>query len=120
MKIAQVSKEKKVSIDSLRYYERIGLIPPVKRLPGGIRDYSEKDLKWLDFMMEVRSAGVSIEPLIDYVRLCGEGLHTIPARRDLWDDECDLLEEKIHALQATLAQLKGKADHYEALLKGEN
>lgn len=120
MKISEVSKEKKVSIDSLRYYERIGLLAPVKRNAGGIRDYSGQDLRWLDLVIAVRSAGLSIEPLIDYVQLFGAGPHTVPARRDLWVEECDLLEEKIHALQATLAQLRGKADHYEALLKGEN
>ena len=118
MKIAQVSKEKHVTIDSLRYYERIGLIPPVKRIKGGIREYSEADLKWLDFVMEVRSAGVSIEPLIDYVRLCGEGLRTVPARRDLWEDECELLEKRIRGLQETLAQMKSKMDHYDGMLKG--
>jgi DNA-binding transcriptional MerR regulator len=118
MKIAQVSKEKHVSIDSLRYYERIGLIPPVKRIAGGIREYSDEDLKWLDFVMEVRAAGVSIEPLIDYVRLCGEGLHTVPARRDLWVDECDLLEKKIHELQETMAQMKEKVEHYNEMRKG--
>ena len=118
MKIAQVSKEKHVTIDSLRYYERIGLIPPVKRIKGGIREYSEAGLKWLDFVMEVRSAGVSIEPLIDYVRLCGEGLHTVPARRDLWEDECELLEKRIRGLQETLAQMRAKMDHYDGMLKG--
>jgi len=118
MKIAQVSKEKNMSIDSLRYYERIGLIPPVKRVAGGIREYSDEDLQWLDFVMEVRSAGGSIEPLIDYVRLCGEGLHTIPARRDLWDDESELLEKRILGLQETLAQMKAKAEYYDWMLKG--
>jgi DNA-binding transcriptional MerR regulator len=118
MKIAQVSKEKKVSLDSLRYYERIGLIPPVKRTAGGIRDYSKKDLEWLDFLIAVRSAGVSIEPLIDYVRLCAEGFHTIPARRDLWEDECELLEKRILELQETLAQMKAKAEYYDWMLKG--
>lgn len=118
MKIAQVSKEKNVSIDSLRYYERIGLIPPVKRIKGGIREYSDEDLQWLDFMMEVRLAGVSIEPLIDYVRLCGEGLHTVQAKRDLWVDECDLLEKRIRGLQETLAQMKDKVAHYDRVLRG--
>lgn len=118
MKIAQVSKEKNISLDGLRYYERIGLIPPVKRIGGGIREYSDEDLKWLDFVIEVRSAGVSIEPLIDYVRLCGEGLHTVPARRDLWEDECDLLEKRIRGLQETLAQMKAKVAHYDGLLRG--
>jgi len=117
MKIAQVSKEKHVSIDSLRYYERIGLLPPVKRVAGGMRDYSEEDLQWLDSVTAVQSAGLSIEPLIDYVQLCTEGLHTVPARRDLWEDECDLLEKRIRGLQETLAKMKGKVDHYDGMLK---
>jgi DNA-binding transcriptional MerR regulator len=118
MKIAQVSKEKKLSFDSLRYYERIGLLPPVKRVAGGIRDYSEEDLQWLDFVIAVQSAGLSIEPLIDYVQLCGEGLHTVPARRDLWVDERDLLEKKILDLQETLAQMKEKVERYDGMFKG--
>jgi hypothetical protein len=68
--------------------------------------------------MEVRSVRVSIEPLIDYVRLCGEGLHIVPARRDLWDDVCELLEKRVRGLQETLAQMKGKVAHYEGILKG--
>ena len=118
MNIAQVSKEKNVTTDSLRYYERIGLIPPVNRIKGGIRDYTEEDLRWGDFVKCMRSAGLSIESLIEYTRLCGEGPPTVPARIDLLVDECDLLEKRILGLQEALAQLKGKVDGYEDMLKG--
>ncbi|CZR00003.1 helix turn helix mercury resistance [Trichococcus palustris] len=118
MNIAQVSKEKNITTDSLRYYERIGLIPPVSRTIRGVRDYTKEDLRWVDFVMCMRSAGLSIESLIEYVRLCGEGSPTVPARRDLLVDECDLLEKRILGLQGALAQLKEKVDGYEGMLKG--
>lgn len=49
MNIKQVSEAKGISPDTLHYYEKIGLIPPVHRTKGGIRDYTEEDLNWVDF-----------------------------------------------------------------------
>ena len=118
MNIVQVSKEKNVTTDSLRYYERIGLIPPVTRIKGGGRDYTEEDLHWVEFVKCMRAAGLSIESLIEYTRLCGEGPPTVPARIALLADECDLLEKRILGLQEALAQLKEKVDGYEGMLKG--
>ena len=69
MTIKEVSEKYGISQDTLRYYERIGLIPPVPRTPGGIRDYQEKDLGWVEQAVCMRSAGVQIEALIEYVRL---------------------------------------------------
>ena len=57
MTIAEVSRKMDISADTLRYYERIGLIPPVKRSKSGIRDYSEKDLGWISFAKCMRGAG---------------------------------------------------------------
>ena len=64
--IKEVSEKYGISQDTLRYYERIGLIPPVPRTPGGIRDYQEKDLGWVEQAVCMRSAGVQIEALIEY------------------------------------------------------
>ena len=50
MTIAQVSEKYNISADTLRYYEKIGLIPPVRRTPGGIRDYSSEDCGWVEFI----------------------------------------------------------------------
>jgi DNA-binding transcriptional MerR regulator len=64
MKIAEVSERYGISSDTLRYYERIGLIPNVNRNEIGIRDYNETDLKRVDFIKCMRSAGLPIEGLI--------------------------------------------------------
>ena len=69
MRIAEVSEQCDISPDTLRYYERIGLLPPVNRSESGIRDYDEIDLKRVEFIKCMRSAGLPIEVLIEYVSL---------------------------------------------------
>lgn len=83
MTIAQVSQKYGVSADTLRYYERIGLLPPVGRTKSGIRDYAEEDCNWVNFIKCMRSAGLPVETLIEYVGLFGQGDETIPARKDV-------------------------------------
>lgn len=54
MTIAEVSKKFDISADTLRYYERIGLLPPVRRTSGGIRDYTQEDCNWVEFIKCMR------------------------------------------------------------------
>ena len=82
MKITEVSERYDISSDTLRYYERIGLIPPVNRNKGGIRDYSEIDVRRVEFIKCIRSAGLSIEVLLEYVGLVQQGDRTIEARKE--------------------------------------
>ena len=69
MKINEVSKMYDITADTLRYYERIGLIPTVNRNENGIRDYTETDCNWVNFAKCMRTAGISVESLIEYVAL---------------------------------------------------
>ena len=64
MKIAEVSEQYGITTDTLRYYERIGLIPPVNRNGSGIRNYNELDLRRVDFIKCMRSAGLPVEVLV--------------------------------------------------------
>ena len=77
MKIAEVSERYDLSVDTLRYYERVGLLPPVNRSESGIRDYKEMDVRRVEFIKCMRSAGLPIEVLIEYVGLIQRGDHTI-------------------------------------------
>ena len=77
MTITEVSKRYDLSADTLRYYERIGLIPPVNRNKSGIRDFTEEDCKWVEFIKCMRGAGLSIEVLTEYVQLFQQGNSTI-------------------------------------------
>ena len=120
MKIAQVSEKYGLSVDTLRYYERVGLIPPVHRNDGGIRDYDELDLRRVDFIKCMRGAGLPVEVLIDYMRLVQQGDSTIEARKEILIEQRDLVAARLEEMQKTLDRLNYKIDVYEkALLKKE-
>lgn len=116
MDIKQVSKEMEITTDELRYYERIGLIPPINRTKEGMRKYTEEDLKWVEFTKGMCSAGLSIESLIDYIRLYTEGEHTVEARRDLLIEESEQLEERIKEMVTSLSKLQDKIKNYNSVL----
>ena len=120
MTIAQVSQKYGVSADTLRYYERIGLLPPVGRTKSGIRDYTEEDCNWVNFIKCMRSAGLPVETLIEYVGLFGRGDETIPARKELLMEQRRQLAARIGEMQAVLDRLDKKIEGYEShLLKAE-
>jgi DNA-binding transcriptional MerR regulator len=120
MKIAEVSEQSGMSSDTLRYYERIGLIPPVNRNGSGIRDYSEIDVKRVEFVKCMRSAGLPIEVLIEYFKLIQQGDKTIEARKEILKEQRKLLAVRIAEMQKTLDLLDYKIEVYEnAVLKKE-
>ena len=113
MRITEVSQKYDMTADTLRYYERIGLIPPVNRNASGIRDYTEEDCNWVHFIKCMRGAGLSIEVLIEYVTMFQQGNSTIKARKKLLIEQRSQLAEKIKEMQQTLKRLDKKIDGYE-------
>ncbi|PTM57791.1 MerR family transcriptional regulator [Desmospora activa] len=113
MMIAMVSEKFNISPDTLRYYERIGLIPRVSRNKSGIRDYSEEDCKWIEFILCMRGAGLPIEMLIEYVGLFQQGDETIEARKDLLIEQRKQLLKRLEDMQETLERLDNKIASYE-------
>ncbi len=113
MTIAEASRRFDLTADTLRYYERIGLIPHVNRNKSGIRDYTEEDLGWIEFIKCMRSAGISIEALIEYVAMFKQGASTVKARKALLVEQRRQLAERIENMQATLERLDMKIDGYE-------
>ena len=113
MTIKEVSEKFKISQDTLRYYERIGLIPPVSRTASGIRNYQESDLGWVENAVCMRNAGVPIEALIEYVKLYQMGDTTFEARRQLLQEQYDALREQKEQIEATMKRLAYKVSRYE-------
>ena len=113
MKIAEVSERHGLSLDTLRYYERIGLIPPVNRSESGIRDYREIDERRVEFIKCMRSAGLPIEVLIEYVGLVQLGDQTIEARKEILKEQRVLLAARMQEMQKTLDILDHKIEVYE-------
>jgi len=113
MKIAEVSERYGMSSDTLRYYERIGLIQPVNRNVSGIRDYVDVDIRRVEFIKCMRSAGLPIEVLIEYVGLVQQGDRTIEARKDILIEQRELLAVRMKEMQKTLDILDHKIEVYE-------
>lgn len=113
MTITEVSKKYDITQNTLRYYERIGIIPFVHRNQSGIRDYTEEDCGWVQFAKCMRDAGVSIEVLVEYVALFQKGKSTYEARKELLYEERDKLIAKIEEMQETLTKMNLKIDYYE-------
>lgn len=113
MTITEVSKKFELSQDTLRYYERIGLIPGVNRNKSGLRDYTEEDCRWVGFIKCMRNAGLPIEVLYEYVTLFQKGDETIEARKELLTEQRKLLIEKMEAMKKTIERLDYKIESYE-------
>lgn len=117
MTIKDVSEKYHITQDTLRYYERVGMIPPVTRTAGGIRDYQESDLNWVRLAICMRSAGLPVEVMIDYVKLFQQGDKTIPARLQLLQEQRNVLLEQQKQIAETLDRLNYKISRYEIAVK---
>ena len=113
MTITEVSKRYEISADTLRYYERIGLLPPVPRNKSGVRDYDEESCHWIELMKCMRSAGVQIEALIEYVALFQRGDETLDARKAILVEQRNQLKERIATMEQSLERLNLKIEKYE-------
>lgn len=113
MNISQVSQKYGLSADTLRYYEKVGLIPPVHRTEAGLRDYQPEDCNWVEFIKCMRGAGLSIETLQKYVSLFQKGNKTLAQRKALLLAERDRIQAQIKTLQTTLKRLNYKIKVYE-------
>ena len=113
MKITEVAKLYDLSADTLRYYERIGIIPSVNRNPNGIRNYTENDCGWVSFAKCMRNAGLPVEVLIEYVTLFQQGEATAEARKEILVEQRDKLVVRIAEMQETLDRLNHKIENYE-------
>ena len=113
MKISEVSKKYDIPVDTLRYYEKAGLLPNVQKNASGIRDYSENDCGWVEFIKCMRGAGLPVEVLKRYIELFYEGDSTLGERKSILVEERQKLIEKRDAIQATIDRLDYKISFYE-------
>jgi len=120
MTISEISKRCNVSPDTLRYYEKVGLLSYVNRTSGGIRNYTEQDCAQVEFVKCMRSAGLSIEVLQKYFELFKRGKRTLKARRDLLAKERENLQMRFKELQDTIRRLDYKISVYDKALKSKS
>lgn len=113
MNIDGVAKKFDVTKDTLRYWERVGLLPEIHRNESGYRDYTERDLNWVFYIQALRKAGMTVEELIEFVKLYRQGEQTVEVRKKLLIDQQAELREQMKEIQKTIDYLTYKIDHFE-------
>lgn len=113
MTIKDVSQKFSLSQDTLRYYEKIGLIGPIRKNNSGIRDYDEEDLKRIEFVKCMRSADLPVYALVKYIKLYESGDETLEERRNLLVNQRESLRQKIVEMQEAYNKLNVKIDLYD-------
>jgi DNA-binding transcriptional MerR regulator len=113
--IAQAAARSGLSIDTLRYYERIGLVEPPARDSGGRRTYTDSDLAWLEFLTRLRTTGMPIRMMREYAQLRHRGSGTEARRRQILVEHRAGVRERIAELELCLGILDYKIANYECL-----
>lgn len=112
MKIGELARRSGLSAHTIRYYERIGLLPRADRDAGGRRDYDAVILKWIEFLARLKTTGMPIRDMLRYAKLRELGDQTGPERRALLEEHRACVRAKVATLQACLLVLDTKIDGY--------
>jgi DNA-binding transcriptional MerR regulator len=115
MKIGELARLTGLSIDTLRWYEKIDLLPRTPRDAGGRRDYPDDILAWVDFLGRLKATGMRIADMRDYARLRVAGDTTAAARREFLERHRARVAAEIQALGENVAVLDGKIETYRAI-----
>ena len=119
MTISEVSKKYNLTQDTIRYYERIGLIPRVPRTKSEVRDFDDESCRWIEFIKCMRSSGMAIDVLIEYVRLYKEGSNTLEQRKNLLIEQRKKLLKKQEEIKSTIERLEYKIKIYDEIVEGK-
>ncbi len=117
MTISEVSEKFGITQDTLRYYEKAGIIPRIARTPGGARDYQPEDLGWIEQVVCLRNAGMPVESLVEYLRLSQQGDDTFSERLELLKEQKENLKMQQRKLQDAMDRLDFKISRYQAAVK---
>jgi DNA-binding transcriptional MerR regulator len=111
--IQEAAQEMEVSAHTLRYYERIGLLPSIQRSDNGRRNYTEEDLGWVYWLKLLRESGMSIRAMKRYVEITRAGDQTIDERCAMLEEHRNQLRAQIEKLQRYLERLEQKVEFYQ-------
>ena len=117
MTISEVSEKFGITQDTLRYYEKAGIIPRIARTPGGARDYQPEDLGWIEHVVCLRNAGMPVESLVEYLRLSQQGDDTFSERLELLKEQKENLKMQQRKLQDAMDRLDFKISRYQAAVE---
>lgn len=116
LSIAEMAERAGLTTDTLRWYEREGILPPVGRDGVGRRRYDDRDRDTVLLLTALRAAGMSTADMKTFVRYLQEGASSHGRRIDLLERTRLRLEDRRREIDRATAALAGKIDHYEGLI----
>lgn len=116
MTIGEISQEIGLSADTLRYYEKIGLLPNVPRDNSGKRNYDENFINWIKFIQTLKNSGMSLNDIIEYINLAKCGNNTYQERKNLLIKSKQILLEKMSNLQSMIEKANYQINNYDNIL----
>ena len=115
LRISEAAKSVNLKPHTLRYYESIGLINGIKRDAAGKRIYGKSDLSWLQFIIRLRSTGMSISKMKQYTQLRNMGDETITERKNFLMEHLDTIDMKIKTLSEVRKYVQKKVGAYQIM-----
>ncbi len=115
MNISAFAAQSGLSAHTLRYYEKIGLLPHIKRNSSGHRAFTLRDLEWVRFVTRLKETGMSLEGILAYARLRAQGDSTLEQRQHILETHRDAMKLRIEREQLHLQALEAKIEHYNSL-----
>lgn len=113
MNSKDVAKMFGITVDTIRYYERVGVIPPIEREENGYRIYTKRTLNWIFLAKSLRNAGLSVESLIEFASLSQMKGDRRYAQIQILKDQLQEIDEKIDEINKTRELLQYKIDTYD-------
>ena len=113
--IKQVSEKTGLSIYALRYYDKEGLLPLVKRSPSGIRKFSDNDIDWLGLICCLKNSGMSIDNIKEFMNLCLQGNETVEIRKNILLKHKENILAQMKQLESSLSTINYKIEHYKEI-----
>lgn len=115
--IGEVSKKTNLSIHTLRFYDKEGLLPNIKRSKSGLREFEDKDLNGLRIIECLKNTGMPLKEIKQFLDWCKQGSSTLEKRRDMFYERKKIVEEQIKELQDTLDVIDFKCWYYDTAVK---
>ncbi|WP_323025396.1 MerR family transcriptional regulator [Castellaniella sp.] len=113
--IDDVAKRTGLTAHTLRYYERVGLIAPIGRAPGGQRRYVASDMAWIEFLLRLRTTHMPIGKMQAFAKLRGVGDATVPDRRRMLEEHLTEVLSEIELMRRSADALQAKIEYYRSV-----
>jgi len=113
--IDEAARRTGLTAHTLRYYERIGLIAPIGRAPGGQRCYVASDMAWIEFLLRLRTTHMPIGRMRAFAKLRGAGDATVPDRRRMLEEHLTEVLSEIEVMRRSADALQAKIEYYRSV-----